>query len=127
MDPLDPLDPLKSKFCPDLLVGPDCGNDFQPGRKPLDVSGQEGSQCVAVIRPVELCLIKPINQHYQPGLLHMQLPLWRERKNNSSTDGGLVSQAAHDRISSDLCRECPAVLVFLSGGLCSDPECMSAD
>lgn len=93
----------------------------------MDVSGQEGSQRVAVIRPVELCLIKPINQHYQPGLLHVQLPLWRERKNNSSTDGGLVNQAARDRNGSDLCRERPVVLVFLSGGLSSDPGCMSAD
>lgn len=63
-----------------LLAGPDCGDDFQPGGKLLDVSGQEGSQRVAIIRPVELGLVQAVNQHDKPRLLHVQFPLWRGRE-----------------------------------------------
>lgn len=64
--------------CAYLLTGPDSGNDLQPGRKFLDVSGQEGSQRVAVVRPVELCLVQPINQYNKPRPIHVQLPLWKK-------------------------------------------------
>lgn len=63
-----------------LLVCSDCGDDFQPGWKLLDVSGQEGSQRVAIIRPVELGLVQAIDQHDKPRLLHVQLPLWKGRE-----------------------------------------------
>lgn len=40
-----------------LLTGSDCGHDFQPGGKFFDVSGQEGSEGVTIIWPMELSLI----------------------------------------------------------------------
>lgn len=40
-----------------LLAGANCGDDFQPGGKFVDAFGQEGSQGVTVIWPMELGLV----------------------------------------------------------------------
>lgn len=58
-----------------LLTGPDGGYDLQPRGKFPDISGKEGSQCVAVVRPVKLGLVQPVNQYYESRPVHVQLPL----------------------------------------------------
>jgi len=102
-----------------LLAGPDRGYDLQPGRKLLDVSGEEGSQRVAVVRPVELRLIQPIDQN-KPRPFHLQLPLWRDRAHEPRLRLTGSERPAY------LCRAPPGGRGSPSGGRRSDPGCRSA-